>query len=77
MKCKKLERELDKHQQTTRVATERNTSLGKEVETLRGATSSGGQQMELMKRQMSELLAMRAQMDEQLRIRDIEVRFRE
>lgn len=74
LKCKKLERESERHQQATHSASEQNKVLGKEVENLRYSASSGSQQVEQMRRQLAELLAVRAQMDEQLRIRDVEVR---
>ena len=73
-KCKKLERDADRAQHSAQQTAERNEQLVKETESLRAQLTSGGHQVEALKRELGELLAWRAQADESVSRRDSEVR---
>ncbi|KAK2187482.1 hypothetical protein NP493_164g03016 [Ridgeia piscesae] len=73
LKCKKLERDLDRIRHSASHVTERNEQLIKELEVARGQAHSGTQHVEHIKREFAELLAIRAQQDEQLRVKDVQL----
>ena len=56
IKCKKLERDVDHHQLTSRQTVERNEQMAKELENLRIQTNTGQLQMEQLKRELGEIL---------------------
>ena len=73
VKCKNLERDVDRHKHSAEQATARCEQLIKELELSRNHSNTAIQQVDHMKREFSELLAIRAQQDEQVRLKDIEV----
>ena len=56
LKCKKLERDLDRIRHSASHVTERNEQLIKELEVARGQAHSGTQHVEHIKREFAELL---------------------
>ena len=56
LKCKKLERDLDRQTHSGQQAMERNEQLVKELEAVRNQSAVGGQQLEQFRRQLSEVL---------------------
>lgn len=72
VKCKKLERDLDRQQHTAQQATQRSEELIKQLEALNSRTHASTQQVDHFKRELAELLAIRAQQDEQVRVKDVE-----
>ena len=71
-----MEREADRATHSAQQTSERHEQVVKETETLRHQLTSGGQQMEALKRELGELLAWRAQADENVGRRDNEVYIR-
>ncbi len=72
-RCKKLEREVDRSKHTAEQTIERNEQIHKELEANRTQLTTGNQQMEHLKRELGELLAWRAQQDENVNRKDSEV----
>ncbi|XP_061174035.1 centrosomal protein of 128 kDa-like isoform X4 [Saccostrea echinata] len=73
LKVKQLEREVDRHKHGANQLMQRNEQLVKEVEGHRQNLHHTGIQMENMKRELGDALAVRAAQDEQLRLKDVEI----
>ncbi|KAK3093712.1 hypothetical protein FSP39_019141 [Pinctada imbricata] len=73
MKVKQLEREVDRHKHGANQLMQRNEQLVKELENHRQQLHHSGMQMENMKRELGDALAVRAAQDEQLRLKDVEI----
>ncbi|XP_052107003.1 centrosomal protein of 128 kDa-like isoform X2 [Mytilus californianus] len=73
MKVKQLEREVDRHKHGANQLIQRNEQLVKDLESHRHQLHHNGMQMENMKRELGDALAVRAAQDEQIRIKDVEL----
>ncbi|XP_073466894.1 centrosomal protein of 128 kDa isoform X3 [Aquarana catesbeiana] len=71
LKCKKLERELEKKEETTRVTSERCTQERKEKEDLKCQLQATIQQGESLRKELAEVLARRAQQEEELHLKQV------
>ena len=73
MKVKQLEREVDRHKHGANQLIQRNEQLVKDLESHRHQLHHNSIQMENMKRELGDALAVRAAQDEQIRLKDIEI----
>ncbi|WAR18373.1 CE128-like protein [Mya arenaria] len=73
MKVKQLERELDRHKHGNQQMMGRNEQLIKEMEAVRQHGHAFGIQLENMRRELGDALAVRAAQDEQIRLKDVEI----
>ncbi|CAG2208568.1 CEP128 [Mytilus edulis] len=73
MKVKQLEREVDRHKHGANQLIQRNEQLVKDLESHRHQLHHNGMQMENMKRELGDALAVRAAQDEQIRVKDVEL----
>ncbi|KAL4237525.1 hypothetical protein ACF0H5_002239 [Mactra antiquata] len=73
MKVKQLERELDRHKHGNQQMQMRNEQLIKETEGIRQQGHTYGIQLENMRRELGDALAVRAAQDEQIRLKDVEI----
>lgn len=73
MKVKQLERELDRHKHGNQQMMQRNEQLVKEMEGIRQQGHTYGIQLENMRRELGDALAVRAAQDEQIRLKDVEI----
>ncbi|XP_060585610.1 centrosomal protein of 128 kDa-like isoform X2 [Ruditapes philippinarum] len=73
MKVKQLERELDRHKHGNQQMMQRNEQLVKETEAIRQQGHTYGIQLENMRRELGDALAVRAAQDEQIRLKDVEI----
>lgn len=73
LKCKKLDKEVDRYKHSAQQLMTRNEHLAKENETSQTHTVTNVQRMENLQRELNNVLAIRAQQDEQLRIKDVEL----
>ncbi|KAM4690628.1 centrosomal protein of 128 kDa [Rhinophrynus dorsalis] len=71
LKCKKLERELEKKEETISQGNEHSTQVIKERDEMRSQLQSTVQQAESLRKELSEVLAKRAQQEEQLHLREV------
>ncbi|XP_002735713.1 centrosomal protein of 128 kDa-like [Saccoglossus kowalevskii] len=72
-RCKKLEKEVDRHKHSSQQLMSRNEQLARENETGKTHSFTNIHRLESLQRELNEALAIRAQQDEQLRIKDIEL----
>ncbi|XP_060079570.1 centrosomal protein of 128 kDa-like [Ylistrum balloti] len=73
MKTKQLEREVDRHKHGGNTLMQRNEQLVKELEGMRHQLHHQGVQMDNLKRELGDALAVRAAQDEQIRLKDVEI----
>lgn len=73
MKVKQLEREVDRHKHGANQLIQRNEQLVKDLENHRHQLHHNSIQMENMKRELGDALAVRAAQDEQIRLKDVEI----
>ncbi|XP_052271095.1 centrosomal protein of 128 kDa-like [Dreissena polymorpha] len=73
LKVKQLERELDRHKHGNQQMMVRNEQLIKEMEMIRQQGHTYGIQLENMRRELGDALAVRAAQDEQIRLKDVEI----
>ncbi|KAJ8308090.1 hypothetical protein KUTeg_012964 [Tegillarca granosa] len=73
MKVKQLEREVDRHRHGGNQVMQRNEQLVKDLEVHRQQIHHQGIQMENLKRELGDALAVRAAQDEQIRLKDVEI----
>ncbi|XP_013411390.1 centrosomal protein of 128 kDa [Lingula anatina] len=72
-KCKRLEKEVEQQKSSAEQMSERNERLTKELEGTRSQANTGSNQVQNLRREMADILEIRAQQDEKLRLRDLEV----
>ncbi|XP_078000949.1 uncharacterized protein LOC144453511 [Glandiceps talaboti] len=72
-KCKKLDKDVDRYKHSGEQLMARNEKLARENEINKSSSSTNVQRLESLHRELNEALAIRAQQDEQLRMKDIEV----
>ncbi|XP_035668050.1 centrosomal protein of 128 kDa-like isoform X3 [Branchiostoma floridae] len=73
LKCRKLEREVDRQKHGASQMQERNEQLVKENEAMRQQAANSVHQIESLRREMDDTLRIRAEQAEQLKLRDVEV----
>ncbi|XP_033735159.1 centrosomal protein of 128 kDa-like isoform X2 [Pecten maximus] len=73
LKTKQLEREVDRHKHGANTLMQRNEQLVKELEGMRHQLHHQGVQMDNLKRELGDALAVRAAQDEQIRLKDVEI----
>lgn len=73
LKTKQLEREVDRHKHGANTLMQRNEQLVKELEGMRHQLHHQGAQMDNLKRELGDALAVRAAQDEQIRLKDVEI----
>ncbi|XP_064623716.1 centrosomal protein of 128 kDa-like isoform X3 [Lineus longissimus] len=73
LKCKRLEKEVDKYRGDTDGLSTKQEQLLKENECLKCHLNTAKHQLENMKKEMGDILSCRAQQEEQLRLRDNEL----
>ncbi|XP_066281171.1 centrosomal protein of 128 kDa-like isoform X4 [Branchiostoma lanceolatum] len=73
LKCRKLEREVDRQKHGASQMQERNEQLVKENEAMRQQAANSIHQIESLRREMDDTLRIRAEQAEQLKLRDVEV----
>ncbi|XP_078672968.1 centrosomal protein of 128 kDa-like isoform X4 [Branchiostoma floridae x Branchiostoma belcheri] len=73
LKCRKLEREVDRQKHGASQMQERNEQLVKENEAMRQQAANSIHQIESLRREMDDALRIRAEQAEQLKLRDVEV----
>ncbi|XP_074639993.1 centrosomal protein of 128 kDa-like [Tubulanus polymorphus] len=73
LKCKRLEKELEKYRTESEQLNQKNTHLTKDHEQMKVQFCTASQQLENMKREMGDILQIRAQQEEHLRLRDAEL----
>ncbi|KAK3591274.1 hypothetical protein CHS0354_004321 [Potamilus streckersoni] len=73
LKVKQLERELDRQKHGTQQMMQRNEQLIKETEAIRQQNHTFSMQLENMRRELGDALAVRAAQDEQIRLKDVEI----
>ncbi|KAI8481316.1 hypothetical protein Bbelb_409450 [Branchiostoma belcheri] len=73
LKCRKLEREVDRQKHGASQMQERNEQLVKENEAMRQQAANSIHQIESLRREMDDALRIRADQAEQLKLRDVEV----
>ncbi|XP_078592057.1 centrosomal protein of 128 kDa-like isoform X8 [Branchiostoma floridae x Branchiostoma japonicum] len=73
LKCRKLEREVDRQKHGAGQMQERNEQLVKENEAMRQQAANSVHQIESLRREMDDTLRIRAEQAEQLKLRDVEV----
>ncbi|KAJ8045976.1 hypothetical protein HOLleu_09114 [Holothuria leucospilota] len=73
VKCKRLEKELEIQQQSSSQSSDRYESTVRENENLKSQTAMVAQRMENLQKEMQDILERRAEQDEQLRLKDIEI----
>ena len=72
-KCTQLERDTDRAEHASLRVAERNEALVADLETQRLQNKAAARYVERAKREFSDLLALRATLDEQVRSKDIQV----
>ncbi|KAM5128949.1 centrosomal protein of 128 kDa isoform 2-T3 [Mantella aurantiaca] len=71
LKCKKLERELEKKDEAARETSERCAQAAKEKDDLKGQYQATVQQAENLRKELAEVLARRAQQEEDLHLKQV------
>ncbi|XP_071834743.1 uncharacterized protein [Apostichopus japonicus] len=72
-KCKRLEKELEGHQQSSSHSSERFENILRENENLKSQSSQVSHRMENLQKEMQDILEKRAEQDEQLNLKDVEI----
>ncbi|XP_078516120.1 centrosomal protein of 128 kDa [Lissotriton helveticus] len=73
LKCKKLERDLENQGEAAGEQTERNNQLVKEKDELKSQLQAAMHQIENLRKELSDVLAKRAQQEEELHCRDVKI----
>ncbi|MGH0140593.1 UNVERIFIED_CONTAM: hypothetical protein FKN15_050307, partial [Acipenser sinensis] len=73
LKCKKLERDLEKQNETAELTMDKNKQVTKEKETLQGQLHSVMLQMENLRKELSDVISKLAQKEEDIRRKDVEL----
>ncbi|XP_070577999.1 centrosomal protein of 128 kDa-like isoform X2 [Ptychodera flava] len=72
-KCKKLEKDVDRYKHSAEQLMGRNEKLARDNEMNKTSSQTNVQRMESLHRELNDALAIRAQQDEQLRLKEIEL----
>ncbi|KAK6481356.1 centrosomal protein of 128 kDa-like isoform X1 [Huso huso] len=73
LKCKKLERDLEKQNETAELTMDKNKQVTKEKETLQGQLHSVMLQMENLRKELSDVISKLAQKEEDIHRKDVEL----
>ncbi|XP_051883799.1 centrosomal protein of 128 kDa isoform X2 [Pristis pectinata] len=73
VKCKKLERDVERQKEAVDQWMEQHSRVSKEKETLQGQHEASLQQMESLRRELNEVILKRVQQEEDVRRKDVEL----